>query len=106
MFQTSKGVIVLPGPEKKHKPTLLERAAAAMDLPGDVAAGLPKIEIIGSRQFSLCNHKGLLEYSETCIDINGGRVIIRVNGQDMAIKMMSARELLIEGELFGIEFIY
>ena len=95
----------MPKPKKAEKPTLMERAAAAMNLPGDIAAGLPRIEIIGNRQFILSNHKGLLEYGDARVDINGGRVVVRVVGQDLVIKMMSAGELMIEGQLLGVEFL-
>jgi sporulation protein YqfC len=96
----------MPKHDKTKKPTLLERAADLMDLPADTVAGMPRIEIIGCRQFFLSNHKGVMEYEADCIAINGGRVIVRVRGEGMEIKSMSAGDMLIEGTIFGIEFAY
>ena len=44
------------------KEGLLERTAEVFDLPGDVVAGLPRIELTGSRELRMENHKGILSY--------------------------------------------
>ena len=44
----------------KKREGLLEKTAEVFDLPGDVVAGLPRIEITGSRELRMENHKGIL----------------------------------------------
>ena len=51
---------------------LLEKTAEVFDLPGDVVAGLPRIELTGSRELRMENHKGILSYGGEEIHISGG----------------------------------
>ena len=46
------------------KEGLLEKTAEVFDLPGDVVAGLPRIELTGSRELRMENHKGILSYGD------------------------------------------
>ena len=47
-------------------------AAELFDLPPDMVAGLPHMEMLGDRYFYMERHKGILSYSGEEIDINGG----------------------------------
>ncbi len=49
-----------------------EQAAEALDLPGDVLAGLPRMELIGSGEFWMEGHRGILSYGEEEIHLRGG----------------------------------
>ena len=49
---------------EEYRRGLLERTAEALDLPGDVLAGLPHIELTGNRELRMENHKGILAYGE------------------------------------------
>ena len=58
---------------------LLEKTAEVFDLPGDVVAGLPRIELTGSRELRMENHKGILSYGGEEIHISGDRKSTRLN---------------------------
>ncbi len=96
----------MPKDVKDQKPTLLERAAAIMDLPADTVAGLPRVEIIGLRQCYVSQHKGLLVYEDDLISVNGGRAAIKLHGSGLVIRAMDAGSLLVEGQLQSVEFVY
>lgn len=49
---------------------VLSTVAELFDLPADVVAGLPRLEMVGSRQLYLEHHAGILAYSEEQIDVN------------------------------------
>ena len=51
---------------------LTTRAADVFDLPADVIAALPHIELIGDCQLLMNRHEGILSYSTERIDVNGG----------------------------------
>ena len=82
--------------------SILERTAEVFDLPGDVVAGLPRIEITGSRELRMENHKGILAYGTEEIHINGGKLIVRVQGAGLELRAMNAGQLLITGEILAI----
>ena len=85
------------------KEGLLERTAEVFDLPGDVVAGLPRIELTGSRELRMENHKGILAYGSDEIHISGGKMVVKVRGTDLELKAMNASQLLITGDIAAIE---
>lgn len=82
---------------------LLEKTAEVLDLPGDVVAGLPRLELTGSRELRMENHKGILAYGSQEIHISGGKLVIKVRGNGLELKSMNANQLLITGDIAGIE---
>ena len=89
--------------EKKRRESLLEKTAEVFDLPGDVVAGLPRIELTGSRELRMENHKGILAYGTEEIHISGGKLIVKVRGRGLTLRAMNASELLITGEIAGVD---
>ena len=90
--------------EKRTGGALLVWAAELLDLPADVVAGLPRITLTGSRALLVENHRGILSYSDREIEVNGGAVAIRLEGDGLVLRAMNAGELLITGEIFKLEF--
>ena len=80
------------------------RLAEALSLPADVLAGVPKVTVTGARRVLVENHRGLLRYERDIIEISGGRVMLRVRGENMELVVMRRSDLLIEGEIFSAEF--
>ena len=87
------------------KERLLERTAEALELPGDVVAGLPRVELTGDRELRMENHRGILTYGSQEIQISGGRLVVKVRGEDLELRAMNAGELLITGTLRGVDLL-
>ena len=47
----------------------MERTAQVFDLPGDLVAGLPRMELVGDRELRMENHRGILAYGSEEIHI-------------------------------------
>ena len=69
----------------KREQKLLEAASARLDLPGEIMAGLPKLELTGFSQLSVEHHKGILEYTQEAITVAVGIGRIRITGSRWAI---------------------
>ncbi|MBU5434289.1 YabP/YqfC family sporulation protein [Pseudoflavonifractor sp. MSJ-37] len=89
--------------ERRKRESILERTAEVFDLPGDLVAGLPRIELIGDRELRMENHRGILAYGTEEIHISGGRLVLRVRGEELELRAMNAGELLITGRIRGLE---
>ncbi len=100
-MDTHKGVETME--RNRKRPGLLEKTAEFLDLPGDVVAGLPKLELTGSRELRMENHKGILAYGNEEIHISGGKWMVKVRGQGLELKAMTGSELLITGDIAGID---
>ena len=92
--------------EKNRKDMAAFREAAELfDLPGDVVAGLPHVEVLGSGYFYMEHHRGILSYSGEEIDINGDGSIVRVYGQGLELTSMTGEALRIRGEISRVEWV-
>lgn len=79
--------------------------AERFDLPADAVAGMPKLTITGKARVLIENHKGLIEYGRELVEVNGGRVRIRVHGGDLELRAMNQDDLVITGAIVSVEFI-
>lgn len=84
---------------------VLDTVAELFDLPADVVAGLPRLEMVGSRQLYLEHHEGILAYSEEQIDVNTPEGILRVRGERLTLTAMTAEELRIGGAIAAVEWV-
>ena len=84
---------------------VLSTVAELFDLPADVVAGLPRLEMVGSRQLYVEHHTGILAYSEEQIDANTASGILRIRGKNLTLLAMTAGELRIGGRISGVEWL-
>ena len=84
---------------------VLSTVAELFDLPADVVAGLPRLELIGSRQLYLEHHTGILAYSQDQVDANTSAGVLRIRGSDLTLLAMTAGELRIGGRLASVEWV-
>lgn len=81
----------------------LANTAGFLELPADVLAGVPKMEMTGFREFSIEPHKGLLEYEreQITIETDLGRVCLL--GKELTIRLMNSSRITIRGQLNAVE---
>lgn len=91
--------------KRKRRNAPLAEIAELFDLPGDVVAGLPHLEMMGDRQLFLEKHNGLLAYSDETIDVNTPGGVLRIRGRKLALQAMTGEELRVGGEIFGVEWV-
>ena len=84
---------------------VLSTVAELFDLPADVVAGLPRLEMVGSRPLYLEHHAGILAYSEEQIDVNTSAGALRVRGEGLSLLAMTAEELRIGGRIAAVEWV-
>ena len=79
--------------------------AELFDLPADVVAGLPRLEMVGSRQLYLEHHTGILAYSQDLVDANTSAGVLRIRGANLTLLAMTAGELRIGGRIDAVEWL-
>ena len=82
---------------------LRQQAAQSLDLPGDIVAGLPRMELVGNREFWMEGHRGILRYGGEEIHISAGRMAVCLRGADLALRSMNAGTLCITGRIDALE---
>ncbi len=74
-------------------------------LPLELAAGQCHMEILGDGRFFLEGHEGILSYGTEEIDINVGKMVVRVVGSGLALRAMTRREVHIAGRIDAVTFV-
>lgn len=80
-------------------------AMERLDLPGELAVGVPHMELTGQRQFFMAQHKGVLSYSTELVEISGGSLVVRLMGRDLQLLAMTDEELRICGSIEKVELV-
>ena len=83
---------------------LLVRAAKMLDLPSDAFASLAHIEICGTNQVFIENHKGILEYTDSDIALNLGAHILKIEGHNLEVSSMDELGLRLSGDVTLLRF--
>ena len=87
----------------KKRTGLLERTAELFDLPADIVAGGPRLELVGEHELYVENHRGILAYGDEEICVSGGNYIIRITGNNLELRAMTGIDLLITGEIKQVQ---
>lgn len=91
--------------KSSRKPGIREQVCLLLDLPGDGAAGLPKLELTSDRDLYLANYRGILSYGREEIHVDSGAWVLRVQGRELELKAMRAGELRIGGCITRLEIL-
>ena len=89
---------------KRERGGVLSEMAELFDLPADVVAGLPRVELAGNRQLYLEHHRGLLSYSNERIDANTSGGVLRVHGENLTLLAMTGDVLRVGGTIHSLEW--
>lgn len=93
-------------PEKeKPKASLKEKFAEMLELPKDVVLNIPRVTMVGDRDMMIENFKGVMEYEDTRIRVNTGSGVVRITGARLLIREITSEDIIISGEIRGVEFI-
>ena len=81
-----------------------EEIMDTLQLPKDIMLGAIKIELTGNREAWIENYRGLLEYTDTCIRLQGKHGQVQIEGKCLCIEYYTNEDLKITGYLSGIKF--
>lgn len=81
---------------------VLTAASEKLDLPPEVIAGLPQIEVTGTIRVSIDGHKGLKEYSDQRIVVNSSIGEITVIGLSLHLQGMTKDTVTVGGKIISV----
>ena len=87
------------------KKEIMVHVAELFDLPGDLAAGLPHMELLGNREFFMERHGGILSYGDNEIALSAGALQVQVRGRALRLIAMTEQEIRIGGYIDEISFL-
>ncbi|MGM9567690.1 MAG: YabP/YqfC family sporulation protein [Clostridia bacterium] len=79
-------------------------AASSLDLPAELAAGVPRIVVTGNQSVLVENHGGILGFRPDQIKIGCLYGEIVVEGKGLRLRLLKKDELEAEGEIQSVSF--
>lgn len=79
--------------------TLKGTFSRVLDLPPTVVLDQATIQLLGDGEAKILNHKGLVQYSTTCIKARSKQGMIEVLGKHLEIASFSSAEIRIIGQI-------
>ena len=90
------------GKEKEPKPSLREIMTQALELPVELS-DLSKTTLLGNKELSIQNFKGIIEYDTKIIRLNTKDFMIKIWGENQNIKNINDEDITVNGKISGIE---
>lgn len=82
-----------------------DRLSKALQLPTPAVSGVARMELNGNREVVIDGCRGVLEYDDTVVRINTGRMVVKFSGRGLSLKCLTPDSLIVEGFILMIEFI-
>lgn len=82
-----------------------EHIADLFSLPHDILCGASNVSILGSMRVIIENYKGILEYNNEEILLQGKQSKIKICGSCLKIRCYNEEEMVIDGQIDGVLFI-
>lgn len=76
-----------------------------LDLPPDVTANVPRIQMVGFSQLIVENHQGVDFFSDSEIRLKADRRKIRIQGENLVIRSIFPEEIWIEGNIVEMRLV-
>ncbi len=83
----------------------MDRISRALELPPGCLAGAARFEMHGNREVIVEGCRSILQYDESAIRINMGKMIACFLGRGLNIKCLTPDSLVVEGFITSIEFV-
>lgn len=81
---------------------ILQYISKKFDLPSDILAGIPRIELLGTDECSVEPHQGLLEYGDERIAVGTAVGPVVLEGKKLEIKRMNGQRITLSGRISQI----
>ncbi|MDP4132967.1 MAG: sporulation protein YqfC [Bacillota bacterium] len=87
------------------KKKLAEIAAEEFEIPKEVALDMPRITIVGDRDITIENSRGIISYDDKQIKVNTKTAVITVKGDGLQISCITNDGVCISGVADSVEFL-
>lgn len=85
-------------------PSFLGRVAKTLEMPVDVAEGLPQIELLGNREAVIEHCQSVLEYNDRVVRLHTGKLLLKITGRSLRMDYMTGDIVKVQGRFSSFEF--
>ncbi len=81
-----------------------QKVLDSFDFPKDISMELPKIIVVGNKEITIENHKGLLAFENNIVKIGSRIGAITIKGSNFEILFIGDCTITISGVFYGISY--
>lgn len=81
-----------------------EKILNKLDFPTDISLDLPKIIVVGNREITIENHKGIIAFQSSMVKINSRIGAIVIHGENFEILFIGDTSMTISGKFQGVSY--
>lgn len=86
------------------KDTKIKKIERMLELPSILVENMPHIEMTGNREIIIEGSRGILEYDENLVKINGGKFAITIFGRELELRNLTDDSVIVQGNVDNIGF--
>lgn len=90
--------------KRKLQNRVRERLADTLDVSKEIILDTALIRVIGDKEMTIENYKGIIEYSDKVIRVKTKPEIIKVYGEKLDLSNISDETICVSGKIKGILF--
>lgn len=87
------------------KKKMLEKGMELLDLPKEVTLDIAYITMTGNLGITVENYRGIISYDDKSIKINTKESILKIEGEEMVLSLITEEILSVSGNIKKVEFI-
>lgn len=91
--------------KKKTNKLKTDLIMESLQLPKDILRGDMRITLTGNREVWIENYKGILEYSEECILLQGKNGRVQFEGKRLTIDYYTNEDMKLTGRIMCIKYL-
>ena len=89
----------------KGNQNIKKKLVNTLELPKEIIFNLPLITIVGNEEINIENYKGVIEYSPEKIRINTECGVLKINGEKLSFKQITAENIIVTGVIQTLEYL-
>lgn len=89
--------------KKKDKAPRGLKVVEALELPAELVLGIPTVTVLGDREATVQNYKGIVEYDNSKVILNTSLGIFSLRGENLDIKTVTDDDITLEGRVTGFD---
>jgi sporulation protein YqfC len=87
------------------KKKIFEKGMELLDLPKEVSLDIAYITMTGNLGITIENYRGIISYDDKALKINTKDSILKVEGEEMVLSLITEEILSVSGIIKKVEFI-
>lgn len=88
----------------RRKKQKIENKSVPMNVPEDIVFGALVLLVTGNKEAEIQNYRGILEYTDEIIAIQGKKQVLIIRGSNLLIEYFTNESMKVIGQIDTIEY--